>query len=84
VPGLIDLLSLRDPEIRRIAIIHMLINLTAVTLYGINIYVRVSYPGHFKGAFTLSVIGVGLIAVSGWIGGEIVHIHGVGATKCPA
>jgi len=78
VPGLIDLLSLKEPKIRRIGIIHMLINLTAVVLYVINLYLRISDPTRITGAFALSVIGVGLIAVSGWLGGEIVHVHGVG------
>ena len=56
----------------------MVINLTAVALYAVNIYLRVSEPGWVTGAFALSVIGVALIAVSGWLGGEIVHVHGVG------
>jgi len=78
VPGLIDLLSLKDHKVRRLGITHMVINLTAVALYAANIYLRVSNPGQTTSAFVLSVFGVGLIAVSGWLGGEIVHVHGVG------
>jgi uncharacterized membrane protein len=78
VPGLIDLFSLKSQKVRRLGFTHMAINLTAVVLYAINIYLRISDPARVTGAFALSVAGVALIAVSGWIGGEIVHVHGVG------
>ena len=78
VPGLVDLISLKASRARRIGLFHMGINLTAVALYAVNIYLRIMDPGRVQAAFVLSVIGVALIAVSGWLGGEIVHVHGVG------
>jgi len=45
IPGLIDLLSLTDPAIRKTALIHMAINLVAVALYAINIWLRTHGSG---------------------------------------
>ena len=51
----------------------MAINLTVVALYVINSWLRWPDPAQFGGApFVLSLIGVGLLAVSGWLGGKMV------------
>jgi uncharacterized membrane protein len=77
VPGLIDLLSLPDGRARRIGIAHMIVNLVVVALYATNLYIR-SLAGHNDTvAVGLSVVGVGLLSLSGWLGGELVYIYGV-------
>ena len=77
IPGLIDLLSLPAGP-RGTAIAHMAINLTVVALYVINSWLRWPDPAQFGGApFVLSLIGVGLLAVSGWLGGKMVYEHGI-------
>jgi uncharacterized membrane protein len=76
VPGLIDLLSL-PPEPRKIAITHMSINLTVVALYVINFWMRLSTPGDLKVPIWLSVIAIGLLVISGWLGGKMVYVHGI-------
>ena len=76
VPGFIDMLSLSGP-IRRTALVHMSINLTVVALYTVNFWLRV-------GGSTLvwlSVLGLGLLVVSGWLGGKMVFEHGVGVDR---
>jgi len=78
VPGLIDLLSLADKAIKKTAITHMSINLVAVALYAVNIWLRASATSSTGTHFLLSVVGVGLLAVSGWLGGKMVHEYGVG------
>jgi uncharacterized membrane protein len=80
VPGFIDLLYYKGgaPPVKKIALTHMAINLTAVVLYGINIGLRAS-GGYGMGLpVLLSIIGVALIFVSGWLGGQMVHVYGVG------
>ena len=77
IPGLIDLLSLTDPAIRKTALIHMSINLVAVALYAINIWLRTHGSGS-RTPLILSVVAVGMLAVSGWLGGKMVHEAGVG------
>ncbi|MDQ6702364.1 MAG: DUF2231 domain-containing protein [Pseudomonadota bacterium] len=83
VPGLIDLLSLADAGIKKTAIIHMSINLVAVALYAINIWMRASTGTNTGTPFLLSVVAVALLAVSGWLGGKMVHEHGVGVDVRP-
>ena len=78
IPGLIDLLSLTDKAIKKTAITHMSINLVAVTLYAVNIWLRTSATTITGTPLALSVVGVALLAVSGWLGGKMVHEHGVG------
>jgi uncharacterized membrane protein len=81
VPGLVDFFSISDRQSRTTARNHMLLNFTAVALYAINIYLRaVGAPGAPLPLF-LSVIGVLVLAASGWLGGELVYVHGVGTER---
>ncbi|MEP6996056.1 MAG: DUF2231 domain-containing protein [Betaproteobacteria bacterium] len=83
VPGLIDLLSLSDPQVKKIAIIHMSINLAAVALFAVNIWLRFGGAGNTGTPLILSVVAIAILAVSGWLGGEMVHRHGVGVDVTP-
>jgi len=80
VPGLVDLLSLTDKAIKKTAITHMSINLVVVALYALNIWLRASATTNTNTGtpLLLSVVGIALLAVSGWLGGKMVHEHGVG------
>jgi uncharacterized membrane protein len=80
VPGFIDMLSLPRPT-KRIALIHMAINLAVVGLYVWNAWLR--KHGGIDFAIWLSVIGVALLAVSGWLGGKMVYVHGVAVDVPP-
>lgn len=79
VPGFIDLLSL-PPEPRKTALLHMTINLTIVVLYLINFWLRsrtADGPGHY---LWLSLVTIILLVVSGWLGGKMVFVLGVGVS----
>ena len=80
VPGLIDLLYYKGgkPPVKRIALTHMAINLTAVALYIINVVMRIGAHESIRIPILLSLIGVALIGVSGWLVGQMVHVYGVG------
>jgi uncharacterized membrane protein len=87
IPGLIDYLSLDlTREAHRMATYHMLLNLSVVGLFVANILWRLSlFPrvpaiSYFvpMGPFILSIIGVLMLAVSGWIGGQLIYHHHVG------
>ena len=83
IPGLIDLLSL-PAEPRRTAVIHMSINLAVVALYLINVWLRWDNPASVRGTpFVLSLIAIGLLLVSGWLGGKMVYVHGVAVDAVP-
>jgi uncharacterized membrane protein len=84
VPGLIDLIYYKGgaPPVKTIALTHMTINLVVVALYATNIWLRAGEPS-IKGAgigisVLLSILGVALLCVSGWLGGQMVHVYGVG------
>lgn len=80
VPGLIDVMyyEWRQPQVKRIALAHMAINLSVVALYIINVVMRLGTPDNVRIPILLSLIGVCMLAVSGWLGGQLVHVHGVG------
>ena len=78
IVGLIDLLSLRKPNLRKIALIHMTLNLVIVVLYVINVWLRISNPTQTTAPLIMSVVAIAMLLVSGWLGGELVHVHGVG------
>jgi uncharacterized membrane protein len=83
VPGLIDFLAMQRGRVRRIAILHMSINLVLVLLYAINIWLRVSDPANLGLPIVMSLLSVLLLAVSGWLGAEMVHVHAVGVEPHP-
>ena len=79
VPGLIDLMSLRDPAIKKTGLVHMSINLTVVALYVVNAWLRFNdAQGNLP--LILSVVAVAMLAVSGWLGGKMVYLAGVGVS----
>lgn len=81
IPGFIDLLSL-PKGVKRIAITHMSINLTVVVLYLINLWMRSQGVGATTPQW-LSAIAVIALAFSGWLGGRMVHVHGVAVVTPP-
>lgn len=76
--GLIDLLSLDERRVKRIGIAHMLINLAIVALYAVNLLLRWQPDAPPGTPFLLSTIAILALLVSGWLGGHMVYLHGVG------
>jgi uncharacterized membrane protein len=83
VPGFIDLIGLQNPKTQSIAIWHMVINLLAVALYCVNFWLRLHRAPGDNLPIVLSAIGIVLIIISGWLGGELVYVRGV-AVKQPS
>jgi uncharacterized membrane protein len=78
VPGLIDYSSLADPGLKKVATLHMSMNLTVMVLVAINLWLRAQYPANSGPPLALSALSILLLGVTGWLGGELVYIHGVG------
>lgn len=83
VPGIIDWLAIRDKKVKSVANWHARLNIIALIIFAISLYLRmkagasmVSYS--LRIPFLLSFVGVVLIAISGWLGGELSFKHGVG------
>lgn len=54
---------------------HVTINLIVVTLYAVNIWLRFGDPANLAMAIVLSVTGIGMLAVSNWLGGGMVRLR---------
>ena len=81
IPGFIDMLSLKG-GLKRVALWHMSINLTVVVLYVVNVMLRTD-GGPSGPPFYLSLLAIGLLLVSGWLGGKMVYVHGVAVESPP-
>lgn len=82
VPGLIDWGSLTDKRVVKMANWHARLNVIALLVFAAGFYLRTSGGASLVGdSYTipvvLSVLGVILITISGWLGGEMVFKHGV-------
>jgi uncharacterized membrane protein len=77
-PGLLDLLGLHERRERRTGIVHMILNLAIVAIQVINFWMR-SDPNYATSRLPvwISVIAVAALIVSGWLGGQLVHVFGV-------
>ncbi|HZH48736.1 MAG TPA: DUF2231 domain-containing protein [Nitrospira sp.] len=90
VPGYLDYRAITEPLTAKIAERHMIINVSLVLLFSINVLLRLSTGPHAIAPVVLSVVGVAGLAISGWLGGELVYVKGVGvqdqqlSSKAPA
>jgi uncharacterized membrane protein len=83
VPGFLDFTDINNPKTRTIAIWHMRINLAAVVLYAVNFWLRMHRAPGDNLPIVLSVVGIVLIMISGWLGGELVYVRGVAVKQPP-
>jgi uncharacterized membrane protein len=86
IPGLIDWLSLKDKAVVKIANWHARLNVIALLVFAGSFYLRSTNGASLvSGSYTLplllSVLGVVLITISGWLGGEMVFKHGVAVSS---
>ena len=82
VPGLIDWMSLTEKAVVKIANWHARLNVIALLVFAGSFYLRTTsgsslVSGSYTIPLALSVLGVILISISGYLGGELVFKHGV-------
>ncbi len=80
--GSIDWLSLKDREVVKIANWHARLNVIALLIFAASFYLRTTsgaalISSSVSISLLLSILGVILITISGWLGGELVFKHGV-------
>ena len=85
VPGIVDWLSIKDGGVKRIANWHARLNVIALIVFAISLYLRTRMGAHWVNfhiriPFLVSLLGVILISISGWLGGELAYKHGVGVS----
>src|SRR5256886_7638880 len=85
VSGFVDYTDIRsDHPGKRTATAHLTLNLIVVGLYGINLGVRSSTLNAFRtpaGPLILSLVGIALLSVSGYLGGRLVYDDGIGVGR---
>jgi uncharacterized membrane protein len=77
IPGLIDYFSIDEKAMKKIGTYHLVLNLSAVVIFGLNFWLRLRLDTASKVPFLLSVLGVIVIGVGGWLGGEMVYVKGM-------
>jgi len=85
IPGIIDWLAIRDGEVKRVANWHARLNIAALVVFAISFLLRMGRYSELVSRrltipFLLSLVGVILISISGWLGGELVFRYGIGQT----
>src|SRR5262245_15578966 len=82
IPGFIDYLGLHEPRVKRIATTHLVLNLVVIILYVFNLGFRLNQPVEPRiSAVLISAIAIVLLAISGWLGGSMVYVHGVAVER---
>lgn len=77
VPGFIDFLSITESQMKSIALKHMLVNLTGLVIFVLDFWLRVKSTSVSNVPIALSVVGVLVFGVGGWLGGEMVYVKGM-------
>lgn len=86
IPGFIDWLAIKNGEVKKAANWHARLNVIALIVFAISFFLRLGNYSHLVGRkltipFLLSLVGVILITISGWLGGELVFRYGIGQTR---
>jgi uncharacterized membrane protein len=79
--GVIDYLTApMSAEAKGLAAWHMTLNLAVIIIFGTAFALRYGHYDSVSG-HVLTVLGVVVLLVSGWLGGEIAHRHLVGSSE---
>ena len=86
IPGIIDWLSIKDGDAKKAANWHARLNIAALVVFAISLLLRMGSYSELVGRkltipFLLSLVGVILITISGWLGGELVFRYRMGTTQ---
>lgn len=88
VSGLIDLIGIKDTPAFRTALLHAGCVVTALVIFAASFYLRTLGGAQMIGSGSnipvfISLLGVVVLMVGGWLGGEMVFKHGVGVDTRP-
>lgn len=87
IPGLIDWLTIKEPAAKKTGTLHMILNLSALLLFGFSLYLRMKNYGaaavghRLQVPFVLSVAGLVDMAIAASLGGKLVYKHRMGVDE---
>ncbi len=87
IPGLIDWLTIKDPVVKKTGNLHLILNISALLLFGVSLYLRMKNYGapavgfHLKVPFVVSVAGWIDMAIAASLGGKLVYKHRMGVDE---
>jgi uncharacterized membrane protein len=77
VPGFIDFLTITNAKVRALAVAHMVSMLVVVGLFAVSFWLRwIGTLGLLP--VGVSALGLALLGIGAWLGGEMVFVHGQG------
>lgn len=79
ITGLAEYADAREPEQKRVGVVHGLLNVGILGLYGASLLVRRN--GRRRQGIVLASIGFGCLLASGWLGRELSYTFGMGQSK---
>ncbi len=77
VPGWLDFRGIRNAAAAQVGRWHLGMNAVVVVLYVVNFAIRTRNPDYGVLPIGLSGISIAFLLVSGWLGAELVHVHGI-------
>ena len=88
IPGFVDYLTL-EGRAARVGTWHMLLNLGALVLFTMSWLARTRWGAGIVGseswmATITGLVGLAVLAPSGWLGGALVYEHGMGVAPATA
>ena len=88
IPGIIDWWAIKNSEAKKIANWHARLNVLALIVFAISFYLRLGRNGamvghHLTIPFLVSLVGVILISISGYLGGDLAYRYGIGTSLKP-
>jgi len=86
VPGIVDWLAIKNGDAKKVANWHARLNIAALVVFAISFFLRLGSYSDLVGRkltipFLLSLVGVIMIAISGWLGGELAFRYGIGQVR---
>jgi len=87
VPGLIDWLTITDPAAKKTGTLHLILNVSALLLFGVSLYLRMKHYGaaavgyHLQVPFAVSVAGLVDMMIAASLGGKLVYKYRMGVDE---
>jgi len=87
IPGLIDWVTIKDPAAKKTGTLHLFLNISALVLFSVSLYLRMRNYGaaavgrHLTVPFVVSVAGWLDMAIAASLGGKLVYKHRMGVDE---